>query len=132
MPALALITIILSTIKFKKMKTKIIMAVMGMFFALANVSYAGSFNASLPDCCKKQEACCAKNAACCKGQEVSKSLNDCCEQNKECCESAKACCDNKVSSGKVSSDYKHPYNEKAKQVSNVNSSHKNHKASCCN
>lgn len=114
------------------MKTKIIMTVMGIFLALSNISYAGSFNKRIPDCCKKQAACCVKDAACCKGQDVTSSLNDCCEQNKECCESAKACCDNKAGLSKANSDYKHPYNEKAKRSNDAGSCHKNLEKSCCN
>lgn len=112
-------------LKDKKMKTSILMTIMGLFMAFANISFATS-DSSVPACCKTQEACCVKGAACCQSENESQNNSDCCIKEEACCKSNAECC----TSGNINGNYKDQFHTKVSSTKMTSS--ENHQASCCN
>lgn len=107
------------------MKNQIVIAIMGLFMALTNISFAGSTDTTLPECCRKQEACCVKDAACCAGKDASSASSACCEKKEACCESKDECC------GTAKAEENGKGHSHSKGTHKKSGTCEHHKAGCC-
>jgi hypothetical protein len=65
------------------MKNYVVITLLGLFLAFANISFGSSlFSGNIPDCCKKKLECC-------------KEKNDCCHKEKSICCKEQCCKDSK-------------------------------------